>query len=75
MKMITGDHLLIATETAKLLNLGDKVPGSDVVLPVIRTAVGKFYFFLFFCKVVMCLILEWSSFEVACFTTLGSRQM
>ena len=40
-KMITGDHLLIATETAKLLNLGDKVPGSDVVLPIIRTAVGK----------------------------------
>ena len=38
--MITGDHLLIAVETAKALNLGDKVPGSDVVEPLIRTAEG-----------------------------------
>ena len=39
-KMITGDHLLIAVETAKALNLGDKVAGSDVVEPLIRTAEG-----------------------------------
>ena len=39
--MITGDHLLIAVETAKALNLGDKVPGSDVVEPLIRTAEGS----------------------------------
>ena len=40
-KMITGDHLLIAVETAKLLNLGDTVYGTDVVEPLIRTAEGR----------------------------------
>ena len=39
--MITGDHLLIAVETAKLLNLGDTVYGTDVVEPLIRTAEGR----------------------------------
>ena len=38
--MITGDHLVIAVETAKMLNLGDEVPGSDTVAPLIRTAEG-----------------------------------
>ena len=41
-KMITGDHLLIAVETAKLLNLGDAVYGSDVVVPIIKNGDGKF---------------------------------
>jgi H+-transporting ATPase len=36
-KMITGDHLLIAMETARQLELGDRVPGHNgVVKPVIR---------------------------------------
>jgi hypothetical protein len=39
--MITGDHLLIAVETAKLLNLGDRVLGSKTVVPIIRTADGE----------------------------------
>jgi magnesium-transporting ATPase (P-type) len=39
-KMITGDHLLIAMETAKQLDLGDRVPGSDIVQPYIKTATG-----------------------------------
>ena len=39
-KMITGDHLLIAIETCKQLELGDKVPGRDVVNPNIRGAEG-----------------------------------
>eukprot|EP00595_Chromulina_sp_UTEXLB2642_P003247 CAMPEP_0196763184 /NCGR_PEP_ID=MMETSP1095-20130614/3616_1 /TAXON_ID=96789 ORGANISM="Chromulina nebulosa, Strain UTEXLB2642" /NCGR_SAMPLE_ID=MMETSP1095 /ASSEMBLY_ACC=CAM_ASM_000446 /LENGTH=723 /DNA_ID=CAMNT_0042115873 /DNA_START=42 /DNA_END=2210 /DNA_ORIENTATION=- len=39
-KMITGDHLLIAMETARLLELGDRVEGRDGVLPVIRGAEG-----------------------------------
>jgi len=39
-KMITGDHLLIAIETAKMLELGDRVPGRSTVLPVIRGAEG-----------------------------------
>jgi magnesium-transporting ATPase (P-type) len=38
--MITGDHLLIAMETAKQLDLGDRVPGSDIVQPYIKTATG-----------------------------------
>lgn len=38
--MITGDHLLIAMETAKQLDLGDLVPGSDIVQPHIKTAAG-----------------------------------
>lgn len=42
-KMITGDHLLIAVETAKLLDLGDRVLGSNdaQVLPNIKTADGN----------------------------------
>lgn len=39
-KMITGDHLLIAIETAKMLDLGDRVPGRNAVLPLIRGADG-----------------------------------
>lgn len=39
-KMITGDHLLIAVETAKMLELGDRVPGRSTVLPVIRGPEG-----------------------------------
>jgi len=39
-KMITGDHLLIAIETAKMLELGDRVPGRSTVLPLIRGAEG-----------------------------------
>ena len=35
-KMITGDHLLIAVETAKTLELGDRVPGRDGVVPIIQ---------------------------------------
>jgi magnesium-transporting ATPase (P-type) len=51
-KMITGDHLLIAVETAKLLDLGDVVLGGspeEHVLPNIKTADGihRFYFYLF----------------------------
>ena len=38
--MITGDHLLIAMETAKQLDLGDHVSGSDIVEPIIKTAEG-----------------------------------
>ena len=37
-KMITGDHLLIAVETAKMLDLGDEVPGSSIVVPQIQNA-------------------------------------
>lgn len=39
-KMVTGDHLLIAIETAKMLELGDRVPGRSTVLPLIRGAEG-----------------------------------
>jgi len=39
-KMITGDHLLIAMETARMLDLGDKVEGRPGVLPLIRGAEG-----------------------------------
>lgn len=42
--MITGDHLLIAVETAKLLDLGDVVLGGspdEHVLPNIKTADGN----------------------------------
>ena len=37
-KMITGDHLLIAVETAKMLDLGDEVEGSATVVPQISNA-------------------------------------
>jgi magnesium-transporting ATPase (P-type) len=43
-KMITGDHLLIAVETAKLLDLGDVILGGspeEHVLPNIKTADGN----------------------------------
>lgn len=43
-KMITGDHLLIAVETAKLLNLGDIHYGSDVVVPDIKTGDGGLFY-------------------------------
>lgn len=39
-KMITGDHLLIAIETAKQLDLGDKVIGREGVIPTIRGPEG-----------------------------------
>ena len=39
-KMITGDHLLIAVETAKQLDLGELVQGSNIVEPDIKTAEG-----------------------------------
>ena len=39
-KMITGDHLLIAMETARMLELGDRIRGREGVLPVIRGAEG-----------------------------------
>ena len=39
-KMITGDHLLIAMETARQLDLGDRIPGRDGVVPVIRGPEG-----------------------------------
>lgn len=39
-KMITGDHLLIAMETARMLDLGDRVVGRDGVVPLIRGAEG-----------------------------------
>lgn len=39
-KMITGDHLLIAMETARMLDLGDRVEGRPGVLPLIRGAEG-----------------------------------
>ena len=39
-KMITGDHLLIAIETSKALDLGERVPGSATVVPHIRGAEG-----------------------------------
>lgn len=39
-KMITGDHLLIAVETAKQLDLGESVQGSHIVEPDIKTAEG-----------------------------------
>ena len=39
-KMITGDHLLIAVETCKALELGAKVPGRDGVVPLIRGPEG-----------------------------------
>jgi len=35
-KMITGDHLLIAMETARMLELGDFVEGRDGVVPNIK---------------------------------------
>lgn len=35
-KMITGDHLLIAMETARMLNLGNKIPGRPGVVPIIK---------------------------------------
>jgi hypothetical protein len=37
-KMITGDHLLIAMETARMLDLGDKIIGRPGVIPRIRGA-------------------------------------
>ena len=37
-KMITGDHLLIAMETARMLDLGDRVAGRPGVIPKIRGA-------------------------------------
>lgn len=39
-KMITGDHLLIAMETARMLDLGDRVDGRAGVVPNIRGADG-----------------------------------
>lgn len=39
-KMITGDHLLIAVETARVLDLGERVPGEAQVVPLIRGADG-----------------------------------
>jgi len=39
-KMITGDHLLIAVETARQLDLGDRIPGRDGVVPIIRGPEG-----------------------------------
>lgn len=39
-KMITGDHLLIAVETAKALDLGDRYPGREQVVPRIRGPEG-----------------------------------
>ncbi len=39
-KMITGDHLLIATETARSLDLGDRIEGREGVFPQIRGADG-----------------------------------
>ena len=39
-KMITGDHLLIAVETCKALELGDRVPGREHVVPLIRGPEG-----------------------------------
>ena len=39
-KMITGDHLLIAMETARMLELGDRVEGRPGVVPLIRGAEG-----------------------------------
>lgn len=39
-KMITGDHLSIAMETARLLELGDRVAGQNGVIPMIRGPEG-----------------------------------
>jgi len=39
-KMITGDNLRIAMETARVLELGDRVEGQSGVTPVIRNAEG-----------------------------------
>jgi H+-transporting ATPase len=39
-KMITGDHLLIAVETSRVLGLGERIPGRDGVVPLIRDADG-----------------------------------
>ena len=39
-KMITGDHLLIAMETARMLELGDRVEGREGVFPQIRGPEG-----------------------------------
>lgn len=39
-KMITGDHLLIAMETARQLDLGERVEGREGVIPLIRGAEG-----------------------------------
>jgi hypothetical protein len=34
--MITGDHLKIAMETARSLDLGDRIQGREGVIPIIR---------------------------------------
>jgi H+-transporting ATPase len=39
-KMITGDHLLIAMETARALDLGERVEGREGVVPLIRGPEG-----------------------------------
>lgn len=39
-KMITGDHLLIAMETARMLDLGDRVSGRQGVVPNIKGPEG-----------------------------------
>eukprot|EP00401_Gymnodinium_catenatum_P003155 CAMPEP_0117607676 /NCGR_PEP_ID=MMETSP0784-20121206/80403_1 /TAXON_ID=39447 /ORGANISM="" /LENGTH=914 /DNA_ID=CAMNT_0005410901 /DNA_START=35 /DNA_END=2779 /DNA_ORIENTATION=- len=39
-KMITGDHLLIAMETSRMLDLGDRVEGRSGVVPLIRGPEG-----------------------------------
>jgi H+-transporting ATPase len=39
-KMITGDHLLIAMETARMLDLGDRVEGRAGVVPSIKGPEG-----------------------------------
>eukprot|EP01040_Poterioochromonas_malhamensis_P015735 gene15735-17668_t len=39
-KMITGDHLLIAMETARMLDLGDRVSGRNGVVPNIKGPEG-----------------------------------
>ena len=38
--MITGDNLRIAMETARVLELGDRIEGRDGVIPQIRNAEG-----------------------------------
>lgn len=39
-KMITGDHLLIAMETARMLELGDRISGRSGVVPLIKGSEG-----------------------------------
>ena len=39
-KMVTGDHLLIAMETARMLDLGERVEGREGVVPLIRGPEG-----------------------------------